>query len=190
MKIDRKLNLIIPVEQDDGSTVYVHCAPISRDVFERYFQSISRTYASMYANDTMLVGMRIASLTLKRLAMESGQWEGPIGVQMGLVEEIRRLSNVLTPAAKGGWETIPLMEAKARGFLSDDDIAEVDNAATFFTVVWSVQTKAIREAALTGACALWNAQVSLLNVTEYGHSLKTQTTEETTGPQTRASIPH
>ena len=33
MKIDRKLNIVIPVETESKGLIYVHSTPISRDVF-------------------------------------------------------------------------------------------------------------------------------------------------------------
>ena len=48
MKIDKKLNLIVPVYGDDEKTIrcYVHSTPISRETFERYFLIIGQTFGA------------------------------------------------------------------------------------------------------------------------------------------------
>ena len=47
MRLDNKLNLITEIETDDKATIFVHSTPISRDVFEKYFLVISKTFASI-----------------------------------------------------------------------------------------------------------------------------------------------
>ena len=44
MKIDRRLNLVQPIETGSG-TVYLHSVPLSREVWETYFLVLSKTYA-------------------------------------------------------------------------------------------------------------------------------------------------
>jgi hypothetical protein len=57
-------------------------------------------------------GPRVAAMILKDKAIELGVWDGPEGVERGLIQEIRRLANVFVPTDKG-WETIPINEAVA-----------------------------------------------------------------------------
>ena len=136
--IDRKLNLVIPVDNSDGSVTYVHSTPISREVFERYFKIIARTFAEIYSGGyTVYSGPRVAALLLKSTAMDLGVWDGPTGVERGLMDEIRRLTNVVLPAPQGGWVTMPFVEAIKAGQINEDDVAEVDNALAF--LLWPVR---------------------------------------------------
>lgn len=172
MEISRKLNLVIPIEGDDGNIVaYVHSAPISREVFETYFLPVSKTFSAIYAEGLgSVAGPRVAAMMLKRIATDLGQWDGPAGVERGLVAEIRRLTNVLAPGDRG-WETLPYDEAMKRGILSSDDAAEVDNAVTFFTVASAMHRRSELRPILDGAGRLWGAQTSSLNSTEFAASL-------------------
>ena len=47
MRLDKKLNLVIPIE-DDERTIYVHSMPISKQVFEANVFIISKTLSVLY----------------------------------------------------------------------------------------------------------------------------------------------
>jgi hypothetical protein len=181
MQIDRKLNLVIPVERDSGETIYVHSMPLGREVFERYFLVISKAFATIYSEGLGFVaGPRVAAMLIRRVAEELKAWDGPEGVQVGLVAEMRRLSNVLAPGARG-WETIPLQEAVDKGFINADDASEVENAIAFFTVASCMHRRAELRDVLEGSSKLWGAHITSLGCTEYSASLPTSTKDVTTG---------
>jgi hypothetical protein len=187
MKIDRKLNLVVPVERAPGETVYVHSMPLGREVFERYFLVISKAFAAIYNEGLGFVaGPRVAAMLVRRVAEDMKVWEGPEGVQAGLVAEWRRLSNVLAPTAKG-WDTIPLDQAIAQAFLDEDDASEVENAIAFFCLASAMHKRMELRAVLDGASKLWGAHVTSLNSTEYPASLPTSTAAENTGAKAIAS---
>jgi hypothetical protein len=190
MKIERNLNFVIPVERDDGTTVYVHSMPISADVFEQYFLVISKTFARIYLEGLgQTAGPRVAAMLLKDVAMERGLWEGPAGVERGLMNEIRRLSNVVAPGPKG-WTTFPFQEAIDQKFLDSSDIREVENALVFFTVASSMHRRQEVRAVLEGAGSLWGAQVESSSSTEFCASLQTSTATANTGGTAAAlSVP-
>jgi len=174
MRIDRRLNLVIPLIQDEGE-IYIHSTPISREVFERYYQIISRAFTDIYIRGigpAMLAGPRTAALDIKRIAKEMNLEDD---VQSGLFNEIRRLSNVIAPSKDSGWQTYPLQEAINNKTISADDLAEVENAISFFTVASCLHRKQELKDFLDGAVSLWGAQTTLFNCTEYAASLTTST---------------
>lgn len=187
MQIDRHLNFVIPILRDDGSTAYVHAAPIGKQVFETYFLVIAKTFSQIYAEGLQtLAGPRVAGLMLKKIATEQGQWEA---VERGLVNEIRRLANVVALTSKG-WTTFPFQEAIDQKFFLEDDISEVENALTFFTVASAMHRRNVLEVILSAAGELWTAQTTSSTLTEFTTSLTTSSGGESTGERaTPSSIP-
>lgn len=181
MKIDSKLNLIVPVERENGQTIYVHSTPISREVWEQNFLVISKTFAGIYAEGLNIhTGPRIAALMLKRIAQQMDAWDGPNGIESTLVAEIRRLTNVVMPS-DSGWTTIPMQEAVNRKLFDADDLSEVDNAITFFIVASAMHKKKEAGDVIRGAARLWGAQTTSLNSTAYAASLPTSTATASSG---------
>ena len=175
MRINRALNLVIPVETDSGQ-IYVHSTPISRDIFEQYFMAISKTFAAIFSQGLGVVsGPRIAYLVLKQKAMEAGNWAGADGVEMGLVNEIIRLTNVIVPGDKGGWTTMPLASAISRNLIDADILAELEGELIFFTVV-SLTAKRTQVASMMDTVnGLWGSESTAFSCTEYLNSLQTST---------------
>lgn len=188
MKLDKRLNLIIPVERGDA-TVYVHSMPIGRECFETYFLPLSKTFAAIYSEGLgILGGPRIAALMLKRVSTELGIWDGDAGVARGLMAEIRRLTNVVAPGANG-WETFPFQDAVSRQYFDADDIAEIENALVFNSAAWAMHRKAEAAEVMAGAARLWGAQTSPLNCTGYTASLPTLTETAPSTPKVASSVP-
>jgi hypothetical protein len=190
MRIDKKLNLVLPVDMEDGSTVYVHSTPVLRETFERYFLVISRTQAELINSGLgWAISPRVAALMLEKVAKEDGSWEGPTGVARGLLSEIVRLTNVLMLGTKG-WEMVPLQEAFDKDFFSEDDGAEIKNAITFFTVASWMYPKKDQAGILNGATQLWGGQTESLDCTAFASSLPMSTeTEGSSTKATQSSIP-
>lgn len=181
MKINKRLNLVIPVETGDD-VLYVHSMPISRDVFERYFKVIGRAFNEIYGGGySFYAGPRVAAMIVRDIAQSMGLWEGERGVERGLVGEVRRLTNCAVPADGGGWQTLPIQDAVTAGHVSADDMAEVDNALMFFTVASAMHKQTDLPGVMTAASRLWGGLVTSLNITEYVRSLKTLTEDENTG---------
>lgn len=182
MRIDKKLNFVIPIVDDkDQAYAYVHSAPISTQVFDTYFLPLARTYASIFALGLgPVAGPRVADKLLKKTSMDIGVWEGPDGVQAGLVSEIHRLTNVIT-VGDNGWETVPFGFAKQNKLLNDADIAEVEAAITFFIAISAMHARAKLADFLETASSLWGAQITSLNCTEYANSLQIPTAAASTG---------
>jgi hypothetical protein len=194
VRLDQKLNFIIPIynavtvkddvgqDQEVEQVVgYIHSTPILNETFERYFLTISKTFAAIYGEGLgYMAAPRVTSILLKRAAQSISDWDGPDGVQQGLLGEINRLSNYVS-AGPGGWSAIPLETAIVRKMLSDDDVAEVTNAVAFFIVNSAMQRRTDLRVTLAGAARLWDARVSSSSCTEFVASLKTSTAAESTG---------
>jgi hypothetical protein len=182
VKLNRKLNIVLSAETDDG-TIYIHSTPIGREVFEANFLVISRAFTAVYTNGLgPVTGPRVAALLLKQEATTLGVWDR---TQQSLMAEIYRLTNILIPG-DGGWETVPFDIAKKRGIIDVDTAAEVENALVYFICASSIHLKAEVAVALEGLSTLWGAQTTSLNVTEYMNSLPTSTQEESTGEKPMA----
>ena len=62
MHINRKLNLVIPIERADGSQIFTHSTPISAEVFDKYFLVIAKTFSAIYSEGLgPLGGPRVAA---------------------------------------------------------------------------------------------------------------------------------
>lgn len=197
VKINRALNLVVPVETSDGTTVYIHSVPVPREVFEQHYLVISKTFAAIHQEGlAALSGPRVAALLLKDVAQRTravhpgarpGEtaWDEPDGVERALLPEIRRLTNVIMPSAQG-YQTLPFQTVIDRHLLSDEDLAEVEGVVTFFTVASAMHRRAVLPAFLTGMSSLWGAEVTSSNCTEYAASLRTRTETDSSG-ETAAS---
>src|SRR5208282_1824426 len=166
MKLDRRLNLVIPIELGETAKAYVHSMPITQDVFEQYFWTLSKTFTAIYNGMGIISGPRVAAMVLKRIAIQEGEWTGDSGIENGLMNEIRRRTNVLMAGPKG-WETLPFQEAKDTGKLDPQDCAEVENALVFFTVASSIHQKKDLPAIWEGLKMYWAAETSSLDCTAY-----------------------
>lgn len=194
MKIDRNLNLVQKVETDTG-TIYVHSAPLPRVVWEEYFFVLSQTYSSIFMGGLgVATGPSMAALMLRKAAKDTGTWEGDGGVKVGLMGEIRRLTNVAV-ATPQGWQTIPFEEAISRQLLDEDSAAEVENALVFFICVSAVLRGPKSRSKLTVTLGmmkvLWDAQTTSLDAMAFASSLTTSTPSEPTTPKPKpvSSLP-
>ena len=193
--IDRKLNLVIPVENGD-QTSYVHSTPISRQVFEANFEAIGRTFSRIYGGGYgLMAGPRIAAMMLRKVAEDFGG-DDPTAraaslalVESSLMNEVRRLSNWVA-VGPSGWASIPYQEAVDKKLISEDDAAEVENALVFFTVASSMHKKSELPIILAGASKIWGARIELSNSTAFAASLRTSTEAASSGATgTTLSVP-
>lgn len=189
MKIDKKLNLLVEVETNEG-TIFVHSTPLSREVFERYFLIIGKTFASLISEGLSFVsGPRVAAMMLRKIAQDAGAWDGRDGINNGLMAEIRRLSNVVIPGTSG-WKTMPFQDAIDKKAMDDEDVAEVEGLITFF-ICASAMSRRNEIGPVLERMRLWGALTTSLNSTEYAASLPTSTTAETSEtPMITSSVPH
>jgi len=184
MEIDRKLNLVLTVERTDGSTLHVHSTPIRQAIFAQYYKTIAKTFAQIYSGGYgVMAAPRIAAMLLKDIAAESSN------VQVGLINEIHRLTNVLSLGERG-WETLPWDDAMKRGLMDEDDASEVENAVVFFIVASAMHKRTELKAVLEVVQGIWGGQFVSSTCTEYASSLPMSIKAETTGETaTPSSIP-
>ena len=194
MRINRKLNLVVPIERGENDTIYVHSTPLMRETFERYFLIIGKVHSQIITQAANVIsGPKMAALMLKRVAQADGVWEGADGVKDGLMAEIDRQSSVIVPTPSG-WRSVPLTVALDQGMIDADDFAEAEGKIVFFIVASAMfdrQDLPIILDGERGMTKLWHCQVSSLNSTEFATSLPTSTPGENTGEKaTASSIPH
>ena len=180
MRIDRRLNLVLPLDTKSGE-VYVHSTPISRPLFERHHRVIAKAVDRMVQDGTLRIsGPRIAALTLRDVAMDTparggamSEWDAPDGVELGLLAEIRRMTNVVMRTERG-WETLPYDAAVRERRIDEDDAAEVELALCFFTCLsWIVRTGDQEGVMMAGIRMHFEALATSLNCTDYAASLPT-----------------
>jgi hypothetical protein len=194
--ISRQLNLVAPVDREDGSRLYVHAQPISYETFKAYWLVLSKTWAEINAQGLREIsGPRVALLMLTEVAQRTPRgpgvtwWEGSDGVEAGLVRELVRLGNVLLPADGGGWEQLPLDIALKRQLLTDEEAGDVLGQLTFFTLTWRLADLTDRADMATGAARVHGSLTTSSDVTAYASSLRTSTVDETTGERTPPAAP-
>lgn len=177
MRIDEKLNLVVPVRRDDGEPgAYAYHSPISREVFEAHFMLLGKTFSAVQTSGLGVVaGPRVASLLLAKAAEQEGDELGA----MALMNEIRRLTNAVIRTPKG-WESFAFQDVVDGGLLDAEDVAEVTNAIVFFTVISSVQGKKLRKPIMAGAARIWGARTSSSDFTALVASLTTSTAHANT----------
>lgn len=169
MKINKALNLIQEAEID-GVTVWIHSTPISHEIFEKYFRVLSKTMSTIYSEGHHITAPKIAALMLKEIAQEMGRWSGKDGVESGLMNEIRRLTNLVIPG-KQGWETLPFFVAVQSEQISAEDAAEIEGMLVFFTLASAIHGQKNLEMAWP-LIERWGGQSTYLSSTEYAHSLR------------------
>ncbi len=192
MRIDETLNIVIPIDRSDGTGLYVHAAPISRDVFHRYWLPMSKAFALIYGEGLHLAGPRIAAEALEQVSKELRVWEGPMGVQRGLLPEIRRLANVVAPGAGSnghatGWQMIPYEEAVKSELVEQEDADEIEGCLVFFTLAWRLNLRKERKGLIDGLVALWGASTTLSNLSVFADGLQTSTATANTGVTVQAA---
>ena len=187
MKIDRKLNIVIPVETESKGLIYVHSTPISRDVFEQFYLELGKVFSQCFDSINQahlaLTAPQLAYPALKTMTIKAGNWEE---VKKGLINEIVRLTNVLVTGEKG-WESIPLDLAIKREILDEDEESEVLSALTFFTAICRVAPKDLRMSFLEMAGSLRSWVLTSSDSTEYLNGLTIPVKAVTTGKKAKES---
>ena len=173
-KIDKRLNLVIPVDTESG-TIYVHATAIGVEVYNQFFDIISRTYgAIMSSNELRPVGVRVAARKMQEIAEREGTWGE---VKKSLIGEILRLTNICAP----GSEIVMSSDAKQRGVIDSETANEVENELVFFTLASWVPKRIQVNPILVNFSQMWDSLVTSSACTEYQASLQTATTGGSTG---------
>lgn len=194
MKIDRKLNLVIPIEREDGTKLWVHSTPVLKPTFEMYYLVLAKTFSAFAQNGLdPRSAPSVAALIMKDVARTTGRgdtnwWEGDdgIGGKAGLLAEMVRLSNCLVSTPDSGFQQIPLQSALDNKTITDEDKTEVMNQLVFFTVASLVAPKEDRPILIHGMASIYNLDCTSLNFTEWAASFKIQMQKENIGEKEKA----
>lgn len=186
MKIDKRLNLVIPHERDDGSIVHIHSTPITTETFDQHFEILAQLWTQITTNYGTASAPRIAAKLLRKLATENDVLDGPLGVEQSLMGEIRRLTMFIMPRGSAQ-PTLMMDEAVKAGVLTDEDKDVVENALVFFTCVSAMLNGKRRKAWIETMCSVWDAQTSLLNSTAFAASLEKSSETDNSGAKTKAA---
>lgn len=187
--INHALNLVIPVELESGQTAYVHSTPVGREVFEANFMVMSKAFAMLFGQGLgVIAGPRVAYLTLKKVAEETGEWPA---VKASLVNEIVRLTNVAMPTDDKGYDHVPLHTLFERNTFDAEDRASIEGELIFFTLVARLNKRDQAAAMMKAVGGLWGSQTTSSAFTEYLASLRTSIEVETSAPtSSTSSVPH
>lgn len=170
VRIDDKLNLVIPVERSNGLTYWVHSTPISAEIFADFYVPIGQVFNKIYTGGIgMVAGPRVAYFALRDICMQSNTWEGPNGVENTLCNEVWRLTNVLMPGERG-WNMMTLSDVMRREMISPREIQEVKNNLIFFTVNFCMHTQAVMRIIMDVSQQTLGARVTPLTCTEFKNS--------------------
>lgn len=191
MRIDRNLNIVMPIQTANSGKVFVHSASVSRSIFEQFYLELGKVFSQCFDSINQahlaLSAPQLAYPALKSIATAQGNWDGAGGVKFGLVNEIIRLTNVMI-SGENGWELIPLDTAVKREMLDEDDEAEILSALVFFTAISKVAPKDLKSSFLEMAGSLRGWELTSLDSTEYKNGLPILTKKEPTGKKAKESL--
>lgn len=178
MKITRDLKIVIPLETEKSGRCYVYSLPLSRQLFEQYVIELGETYSACFGGyDPKHIAMTAPQLAfpiLKSVATRLGTWEGPSGVQNGLINELSRLTTV-AHATSDGWQQVPLHTALTRGVIDEDEHSEVLSSLCFFLLASRVGPKTLMDHSLMAAGSPRDWAHTSSDFTTYLASLPTST---------------
>jgi hypothetical protein len=187
IKLDKKLNMVLPINTDKHGKIYVHSMPLSREVFEIHWLVLSMTYTQLFEKRLgPLMGPRVCALLLKDVAASQSTRENDLWatIQGTLVQEIHRLTNILM-FKDNKWETVPYQEVLRQKLLGEEVISEVENTLIYFIVASALSLREEKATMLSVLEEMYQAQITSFNVTEFGNSLRTSITPENIGETTQ-----
>lgn len=184
MKINKKLNLVIPIYGEDEKTprAFIHSTPVGTDIWEKFWEPVSMAFTRIMSGGHGSVGgPRVADKLLRKSAESLGVWAGPDGMEKGFWAEVQRLTVVFVQT-DAGWEIIPWYEARTDiEVLEKEDVSEVEAALAFFMLASLMHRRSVLKDMLDVAMGLWGAGTTLLDSTAYQSTLPTLTKGESTG---------
>lgn len=176
VKLNRKLNIVLPPFTTEKGQVYVYSSPISLPTFREHYRMLGRTFTEIQRlGYGPITGPSLACYIFRD---EAKAYSDEAHSEM-LVHEVKRLTFIVYPGPTG-WSNMPFVTAIKQGILSEEQGDEVENFLVYFTCAsWiKLPSEAI---AMESLRTLWQAQITSSTVTEFMNSLPTSTTEESTG---------
>lgn len=185
MNIDKRLNIILKVEGDDGSVMHVHSTPILASVYEANWRLITKTAVDLYGDGLgIAAAARVAMLALRDTAraMDGPDWERNKTFQTmadALLNEIWRQTTVVIPGERG-WDTVAFYDVVRDKLIDGEQLSEVKNALTFFTLAsWFHRASERKEA--NEILKHYGALIVSSTAMEFASSLPTSTAVVSTG---------
>ncbi|MDF7674743.1 hypothetical protein PT277_05325 [Acetobacteraceae bacterium ESL0709] len=174
--INERLNLVVPLESGKG---YVHCPPLSRDAFALCWKLLARTWSSLESDELgITAGAAVAAFALKEQAEQAGP-EGET-TYTSLLADINRNATYIGVSDEG-FDPIPLSSALKKGWLNEEERAEVENALIFFIVASALLPAKRKKFILDMLNLLRSVDMTSLDATAYKDSLPSLTTGKATG---------
>ena len=192
MRLNKKLNFVLPIDRGEDEIIYIHSTPIAFESYEQFAVVLAKCYSQIMSEGlNFLGGPGVAAKMLEQVAKETRRgggswWEGSDGIQLGLWPEIRRLTNYIFLQG-GAWTPIPLETAYAQGLLDREEVFEVENQLAFFTVFSHSPPRQFRETLLEGMAGTFASQITSSNSTDFAASLPISTVVELS-TATRSSV--
>jgi hypothetical protein len=176
IKLNRKLNVVLPPFTTDKGLVHVYSSPISLASFRDHYRILGRTFTEIQRlGYGPITGPSLASYVFR----DEAKVYGDEAHSEMLLNEVKRLSYVIYSGEKG-WANMPFVEAVKRGILTEEQGDEAENFLVYFTCAsWiKLPSEAI---AMDSLRTLWQAQITSSTVMEFMNSLPTSTPEDSTG---------
>lgn len=185
IKINRKLNVVLPPFITEKGLVHVYSSPISLVTFREHYRMLGRTFTEVQRlGYGPITGPSLAGYVFRDEAKSYGD---EAHSEM-LINEVKRLSFVVYPDAGKGWQNMPFVESVKRNILTEEQSDEAENFLVYFTCAsWiKLPSEAI---AMDSLRTLWQAQITSSTVMEFMNSLPTSTPEENTGETAVTQLP-
>lgn len=183
MKLNEKLNLVIPMTDDNGNEYYLHTTPLSPEAFNANYLLLSQGFSFMVEQAVQITaGPKIANLVLRDLAERQGRSE----VYEAIIAEIKRITTVIKQS-ENGWEPLPLSSAIARKVINEKELDEAMNFIVFFILTSALMSGQKLTASLEYMNGLWGSQNTSLTSTGWRDSLPILTGDESSGATVTAS---
>jgi len=190
MRIDRNLNLVMQIQTANSGTVFIHSVSVGREIFEKFYLQIGKVFSQCFdgvsSAHLALSAPQLAYPALKSISIADGNWEGRDGVNFGLINEIKRLTNVLV-SGENGWQMLPFDVAVKQNILDEDEESEAISSLVFFTAISKVAPKELKNSFLEMAGSLRGWELTSSDCTAYLTGLTTSTKEEPITKKKKAS---
>lgn len=178
MEINRKMNLVVPVDTDKGR-IYIHSTPISKEVYRENFLVLGKVFAQVFGEGLGVIsGPRVAYMMLEKIAKDAGAWDGDRGVKNSIISEVIKNSKAIIPIEGKGWDDMPLDVAIDRGHVDPDDVL---SELIFFTCVFAINKPAQAIQVMGDVNTLWGSAITSQSSTDWMKSLPTSTPKGSTG---------
>lgn len=185
IKLNRKLNVVLPPFVTDKGLVHVYSSPISLPVFREHYRMLGRTFTEVQRlGYGPITGPSLAGYVFR----DEAKAYGDEAHSEMLINEVKRLSFVVYPNDTKGWANMPFVEAVKRNILTEEQGDEAENFLVYFTCAsWiRLPSEAI---AMDSLRTLWKAQIISSTVMEFMNSLPTSMPEDSTGETQPTPLP-